>query len=148
MSIVLSIFVVWIVIAFVVIDGKKPKEQDKPSMIRNATCGQDIPTYSRQDIWETCFMPLGGMAVPMPGSLNEAKIQTFRDQHLYWFERWVSPSAATIMERCDSVPRDGWVTKAEFLASNNPDCLGTADSICRVRDVCVRERKNAGLPSL
>lgn len=121
--------------------------EGRPLMVEWALCAPGVANYTRADIWDYCFMGLGGRASPRPGALNTGKIQGFLNDHLYWYERWVAPSAGEVVARCDgSVPRDGWIERDEFLASTNPACLGDTGSICSVRDVCSRELLAANLP--
>jgi hypothetical protein len=86
-----------------------------------------------------CFMRLGGLDHPRPGDLDANKITRFRNDHLYPWERWFTPSAREVVERCDRPPLDGWVTREEFEGTTNRECLADADAICHVRDVCERE---------
>ena len=110
-------------------------------------CNAYVTNYTRVQIWDYCFMGLGGRAQPGPGMLNAAKIDGFRSAHLYWYERMIAPSGATVVQRCDrDLPLDGWITRDEFMNSRNPACLGIQNEICSVMDVCVRELIAAGLP--
>jgi hypothetical protein len=110
---------------------------------QNATCGSHKVLYTRHEIWVDCFMRLGGRAAPRSGDLNQAKVQRFLNDHLYPWERWIAPSAAVIVQRCDSTQApDGWVTQQEFEQTTNRECLGDADSICHTYDVCERETRD------
>ena len=109
---------------------------------QNATCRvskDHTVLYTRHEIWVDCFMKLGGMAHPRPGELDRRKIDKFMDDHLYFFEAFLAPSAAEIVRRCDGPPYDKWITQQEFEGSTNRECLGDADAICHTRDVCERE---------
>lgn len=113
---------------------------------QNATCGKGVNAihYTRHEIWTDCFMRLGGMAEPRPGELNVNKVTKFRSEHLYLWERWLTPSAEQIVERCDQPPFDGWVTQREFEETTNRECLADADAICHARTVCERETRHLG----
>ena len=113
---------------------------------QNATCGKGVNAviYTRHEIWAECFMRLGGMAQPRPGQLDVNKVARFRSEHLYLWERWLTPSAEQIVERCDQRPYDGWVTQKEFEETTNRLCLADADAICHARDVCERETRHLG----
>lgn len=117
----------------------------QPKVDQNATCGighGKTVVYTRHEIWERCFMPLGGRASPRPGDLDATKIADFMSEHLYIWERLIAPSAREIVRRCDTPPRDGWITQDEFEHTTNRECLGDADSICHTRDVCERETRH------
>ena len=111
---------------------------------QNATCGKgvDAVVYTRHQIWVDCFMRLGGMESPRPGQLNVQKVAKFRSDHLYFWERLLTPSAQEIINRCDQAPLDGWVTQAELEQTTNRLCLADADAICHARDVCERETRH------
>jgi|WetSurMetagenome_2_1015567.scaffolds.fasta_scaffold01568_10 hypothetical protein len=113
---------------------------------QNATCGsgKNAVLYTRHEIWADCFMRLGGMARPRPGELDVNKVSRFRSEHLYPWERWFTPSAEQIVQRCDQPPFDGWVTQQEFEGTLNRLCLADADAICHARDVCERETRHLG----
>jgi hypothetical protein len=111
---------------------------------QNATCGKEKVFYTRREIWVDCFMRLGGMARPRPGELDVNKVTRFRSEHLYFWERWATPSAEQIVQRCDQAPFDGWVTRQEFEGTLNRLCLADADAICHARDVCERETRHLG----
>lgn len=98
---------------------------------------------TRQQLWDQCFMVLGGNIAPRRGELDSKKISKFLKDHLYFWERAFAPSGRTIVENCDSPKghpgNDGWVTRKEFLETLNPDCLGSESHICHVNGVCDRE---------
>ena len=82
------------------------------------------------------------MASPRPGELEEDKVAKFRSEHLYVWERWLTPSAQQIIERCDQPPLNGWVTQQEFEQTTTRLCLADADAICHAHDVCERETRH------
>jgi len=113
---------------------------------QNATCGKGQPLYTRHDIWAKCFMRLGGMHAPRSGELDVNKVNKFRADHLYMWERWFTPSAEDIIKRCDQPPLDGWVTQQEFEGTANRFCLADADAICHAKTVCERETRHLDGP--
>ena len=113
------------------------------TMVREAPCnGPDKPPVTRHDIWSTCFIPLVDND-PRDGYITQKEVQAFLSNHLHWWERWVAPSAATISADCDAdlpySPKNGRVNWPKFHATETPGCIGIADHICRVNDVCNRE---------
>jgi len=137
------LIVILMLIAVQNVFGESPPST-KPPIDQEAVCGKDknghdLPPYTRTQLWDECFMKLGGSDAPGSGKLNKNKVQHFISNNLNWLEWTCSPSAATVMYNCDVKPFDGWIDRKEFIESVNTGCLGTADHICRVKAVCDRE---------
>jgi len=145
MGAILAFGLFWVVATLESAEARKGARASLP-VEQNATCGISAlaVVYTRHQIWVDCFMRLGGMESPRPGQLNVQKVTKFRSDHLYFWERLLTPSAQEIIDRCDQPPLDGWVTQAEFEQTTNRLCLADADAICHARDVCERETRHLG----